>query len=187
MAQIFTRRIEVDVEEEGQDLRVSGRLRDTRLDEDLHGIDVEMLVSVRDGEIKEISGDMPQWPMEECRQGIQALQDIAGEKIKPGFTETVRQTVGSRRGCTHLAALVMNMANTTVQGIGAYLRKHFEQDGHDRMVVDMATELGLIDSCVSWGEDGPIIRRWRELNEEENTPSPRRSHPGGEGEQIIRR
>ena len=160
---IFSRRIDVDVEEEGNNLRVTGRLRDTRLGEELHGIDVEMLVSALDGEIKEIRGEMPRWPMQECRQGIQALEEIVGAKIKPGFTESVRQTVGSSRGCTHLSALVMNMANTTVQGIGAYYRKNFEQEGHDVMVVEKAEELGLIDSCVSWGQDGPILRRWREL------------------------
>lgn len=168
MAPMFTRRIEVDVEEEGKDLRVKGRLRDTRLGEDLHGIDVEMLVSAYEGEIKEISGAMPRWPMEECRQGLQALDEVLGARIRPGFTDTVKRTIGSKKGCTHLAALVMNMANTSVQGMGAFLRKNYQEDGHDRMIVESAEQLGLIDSCVSWGEDGPIIRRWRQMKQEED-------------------
>lgn len=162
---IFTRRIEVDVEEEGTDLRVSGRLRDTRLGEELHGMDVRMLVSAYEGEIKEISGDMPRLPMEECIQGLQALSEVLGMKIRPGFTDAVKSTIGSQRGCTHMAALVMNMANATVQGMGAYLRKNFDQEGHDELIVENAKQLGLLNSCVCWSEDGPIVRRWREMQE----------------------
>lgn len=160
---IFTRRIEVDVLEEGTDLRIKGRLRDTRLGEDLHGIDVEMLVSAQEGEIKEISGEMPRWPMEECKRGLQSLDRVPGMRIRPGFSDAVKRTIGSEKGCTHMAALVMNMANASVQGMGALLRKNFDQEGHDAMIVENAKQLGLIGSCVCWGEDGPIVKRWRDM------------------------
>jgi len=162
---IFERRIEVGVEDEGTDLRVTGRLRDTRLGEELHGMDVEMLVSAYEGEIKEIHGEMPWLPMEECAAGLEALREVLGMKIRPGFTDAVKGTVGSVRGCTHLAALVMTMANTTVQGMGAFLRKNLDKEGHDELIAKHAEQLGLLDSCVCWAEDGPIIRRWREEQE----------------------
>jgi hypothetical protein len=106
---------------------------------------------------------MPTWPLEDCLRGLESLDELVGERIVPGFSNLVKTTVGSNRGCTHLAALVMNMGNVSVQGRGAYLRKHVpENASRDRAMAQSAQELGLIDSCVSWREDGPIMRRWRE-------------------------
>lgn len=166
---IFTRSIEVEAIEEGDHLRLKGRLLDKRLGEPLHGLEVDMLISVWEGEIKEISGSMPRWPMEECRQGIDSLTELVGARIKPGFSEFVKNTVGSIRGCSHLAALVMNMGNVCVQGRGAYLRKHVPDNAaRDKAMVGQATELGLLDSCVAWREDGPIVRRWRQEHPEDD-------------------
>lgn len=166
---IFTRSIEVEAIEEGEHLRLKGKLLDKRLGEPLHGLEVDMLISVWEGEIIEITGSMPQWPMEECRQGIDSLAELVGARIKPGFSEFVKNTVGSIRGCSHLAALVMNMGNVCVQGRGAYLRKHVPDNAaRDKAMVGQAEELGLLDSCVAWREDGPIVRRWRQEHPEDD-------------------
>lgn len=161
---LFNRSIEVVVEEAGEDtLRLKGSLRDKRLGEDLHGIDVEMVVSAWDGEIKEISGSFPIRPMEECVEGLAALEEIVGAHIAPGFSDFVKKTVGSNRGCSHMAALIMNMGNTSIQGRGAYLRKNVPDDRMRMLAMQHnAEQLGLIDSCVSWREDGPLVSRWRE-------------------------
>lgn len=165
---IFTREIKVESFEEGQELRLKGTLSDTRLGEPLHGLEVEMIVSVWEGRIKEITGAFPTWPMEECRNGIESLAELVGARVKPGFSDLVKSTVGSNRGCTHLAALVMNMGNVCVQGRGAYLRKHVpDSAARDRAMAKQAKELGLLDSCVAWREDGPIVRRWREEHPED--------------------
>jgi hypothetical protein len=164
---IFTRNVVVEVFEEGEDLRLIGKLNDNRLEAPLHGLEVSMLVSVWDGRIKEVSGEMQTWPMEECKQGPRSLQELVGAFVKPGFTDFVKHTVGSNRGCTHLAALVMNMGNTCIQGRGAYLRKHVPNaEDRDRAMAQNARDLGLIDSCIAWHEDGPIVRRWREAHPE---------------------
>lgn len=160
---LFSRHIEVEVDDEDGDLRLIGRLDDTRMGEPLHGVEVKMRVSVWEGEIKEISGSMPVVPLEECRGGLEALDQLLGVNIKPGFSDLVRRTVGSNIGCTHLAALLMNMGNTSVQGRATYARKHAPDEEAVREVLEKnAVELGLVDSCVCWAEDGPIIRRWRE-------------------------
>jgi len=159
---IFERKITVDVDSEGECLLLKGRLHDTRLDADLHIIEVDMKVKVWDGEIREISGRFPTWPMEECKESLQVLDELVGLKIRPGFSEQVKTIVGSRRGCSHLAALIMNMGNTSIQGRGGYLRKFMPDDeARTRIMAENAKELNLIDSCVAWGEDGPILRRWR--------------------------
>ena len=148
-------------------VRVEGRLRDVRLGETLHGMDVEMRVTVFDGVIKEITGAMPFPPLEECPEGLESLKELLGARIEPGFSDFVRSTVGSNRGCTHLAALAMNMGNVSVQGRGAYMRKHIpDKDARDKAMEASAKQLGLIDSCVAWREDGPIVRRWREEHPE---------------------
>jgi len=164
---LFSRSIDIEVEEEGEGLRIKGKLSDRRSGEDLHGIEAEMLVTVWDGEIKAISGSMPASPMQECAQGLESLQALTGISIKPGFSDVVKNTVGSNRGCSHLAALVMNMGNVSVQGRGAYLRKHIEDEKEARSAIaETGKELGLIDSCVCWREDGPIMRRWREREQQ---------------------
>jgi len=166
---LFTREIKVETSEEGEFLRMKGTLKDERLGEPLHGLEVEMKIRTWDGEIREVRGSMPQWPLEECLLGLESLNELVGLRIVPGFSEFVRSSVGSNRGCTHLAALIMNMGNVSVQGRGAYLRKHIpESEARDRAMAQGAQELGLIDSCVCWREDGPIIRRWREGHPEES-------------------
>ena len=164
---LFHRSIEITVTEEGENIRISGRLLDKRLGEGLHGIEAEMLVSFMDGEILEIKADMPTFPLEECREGLRTVEELRGLQIKPGFTDTVKNSVGSNRGCTHLASLVMNMANVSVQGRGAFIRRRFPDEAMRIYATEQTTaELGLIDSCVCWREDGPIIRRWRQQKQE---------------------
>ncbi|MBU4194191.1 MAG: DUF2889 domain-containing protein [Actinobacteria bacterium] len=162
MTTLFNRSIDIEVLEEDENVRVNGRLSDSRLGEGLHRLEISMLVSLPEGEIKEISGSMPRVPMEECGQGLAVLDEVLGEKIKPGFTKMVKNTVGSKRGCTHLASLLVNMGNTSVQGRGAFIRKHFpDQETSLYTMRQVAGDLGLLDSCVCWTEDGPILRRWR--------------------------
>lgn len=162
MTTLFNRSIDIEVLEEGQDIRLNGTLSDRRLGEGLHRLEISMLVSLLEGEIMEISGSMAEVPMEECGQGLAVLDEVLGEKIRPGFTEMVKNTVGSKRGCTHLASLLINMGNASVQGRGAFIRKHFpDQETNLYAMRQVAGELGLLDSCVCWTEDGPILRRWR--------------------------
>ena len=128
-----------------------------------------MVVSVWEGGIKEIKGSFRTWPLEECIRGIDSLKELVGAKIAPGFSELVKQTVGSNRGCTHLAALMMNMGNVCVQGRGAFLRKYVPDNAaRYKAMVEQAEELGLLDSCVSWREDGPIIRGSRQQQPEDD-------------------
>ena len=160
---LFERSIDIEVVEENENIRVRGALADGRLEEGLHRLEVEMLVSVMDGEILEISGSMPEVPMEECAEGLRALDELLGAKIMPGFTDLVKRTVGSNNGCTHLASLVMNMGNVSVQGRGAFVRKHFpDEESSMAAMRHAARDLELLDSCVCWREDGPILSRHKD-------------------------
>ena len=160
---LFKRSIDIEVSEENGSIRVRGTLADGRLGENLHRLEVEMLVSVMDGEILEISGSMPEVPLEECAEGLLVLDKVLGVRIMPGFTDLVKRTVGSNKGCTHLASLLMNMGNASVQGRGAFVRRHFpDEESSMSAMRHAARDLELLDSCVCWGEDGPILGRRKE-------------------------
>ena len=158
---LFDRNITVDVIEEGDCLRMLGKLEDTRSGVPLHHIEVEIVMSVWDGEIKEISGRMPNHPLDECVESLASLDRLVGERIVPGFSEVVKNRVGRATGCTHMASLIMNMGNTSVQGRGAYLRTHMSGAQESEAMKAYADDLKLLDSCVCWREDGPLMRRWR--------------------------
>ncbi len=159
---LFNRDISVSVAEEGQNLRLMGTLEDTRGEDPLHGIRVEMVVRAWDGEILEVSGTMPTHPMEECLPGLESLDALVGHKIVPGFTDMVKSTVGSKHGCTHLSSLVMSMGNVSVLGRYSFMRKHLtEESRRAEVMLETADSLNLIDSCVCWREDGPLVKRWK--------------------------
>lgn len=158
---LFDRKITVDVTEEDDCLRMRGKLEDTRSGVPLHLIEVEMLMTVWDGQIKEISGRMPNHPLEECVEALGSLEGLLGERIVPGFSEVVKNRVGRATGCTHMASLIMNMGNVSVQGRGAFLRTHMTGAQESEAMKAYADDLNLLDSCVCWREDGPLIRRWR--------------------------
>lgn len=159
---LFKRDISVDVTEEGKNLRLVGTLQDTRMGTPLHGIRVEMVLQAWDGEIIGISGTMPTRPMEDCLPGLESLQLLVGHQIKPGFSELVKTTVGSNLGCTHLASLLMNMGNVSVLGRYSFMREHVTDEGERAAVMlQTADSLNLLDSCVCWKKDGPLVKRWR--------------------------
>lgn len=160
---LFRRDISVEVEEDGEGaVLLRGRLRDRRFGEDLHVLEAEMRVSALDGAILGIDATMPVVPMPECREALEAVRDLSGEVIQPGFSDRVKGVVGSKRGCTHLASLIMNMGNASVQGRAAYARKNLPEREAARHMEEVSEQLGLLDSCVCWREDGPVVRRWRE-------------------------
>jgi hypothetical protein len=160
---LFKRSIDVTVEDEDGDLRISGRLADQRFGEDLHIIEAEVLVGVADGLIKRITASMPTIPMEDCKLALQTVSELEGAEIKPGFSDLVRRIVGSSRGCSHLAALLMNIGNVSVQGRAAFVRKYAPSEAlAAARMLEQVEQLGILNSCVCWAEDGPIMKRWRE-------------------------
>lgn len=170
---LFKRDISVDVTEEGNNIRLVGVLEDRRMGNPLHGIRVEMVVQAWDGEIVEIDGTMPTHPMEECLPGLASLERLLGQKIVPGFSDLVKQTVGSNIGCTHLASLVMNMGNVSVLGRYSFMREHVtEESQRAAVMLETADSLNLLNSCVCWHEDGPLVKRWRAEHQGANDGKP---------------
>jgi len=163
---LFRRNIEVEVEElEGGSIKLRGHLLDLRSGDKLHELRASMRVRVADGMILRVEAEMPVVPLPECREALPVVEELEGKAIRPGFSDLVRGVVGSSRGCTHLANLLMNMGNVSVQGRAAFVRRHFDEELAQEQLAEHAVQLGLINSCVCWREDGPVVRRWRERRE----------------------
>ena len=160
---IFKREINLEVEEgEGDMLAISGTLKDTRLGRPLHEIRVRAEMDLEDGRISLLEGEMPHIPREDCRHALDTLSDLVGEKIEPGFTQLVRDVVGSSRGCSHLAVLVTNLGHMSVQGRGALtVAKWGENEEAMRRLRKQAVQLGIIGNCYAWREDGPLMKQMR--------------------------
>jgi hypothetical protein len=160
---IFRREIWFDIDEgEGGRLSITGTLRDTRLGEPLHIIVVRAEVSLEDARIHSLEGEMRHIPREDCHHALLALQLLVGERIVPGFTQMVRDVVGSPEGCSHLAVLVTNLGHASVQGRGAFIMSKMG-GGEEalRFVRQQAVELGIMGNCYTWREDGPLMKQMR--------------------------
>lgn len=161
---IFHRRIEFDIgeDEEGR-VFLTGTLQDTRLGQPVHHMSVRAAVDLVDGRIQLLEGEMLHVPHQDCRHALRTLQRLVGVEIKPGFTQLVRDVVGSPEGCSHLAVLVTNLGHVSVQGRGALLVHRFGGgEKAVRMMREQAIRLGIMGSCYTWREDGPLMKRMRE-------------------------
>ncbi len=149
-------------EGEGNMLSITGTMRDTRLEEPLHLIVVRAEVGLEDGRIHSMEGEMRCVPYSDCQHALLTLQKLVGERIVPGFTQMVRDIVGSPQGCTHLSVLVTNLGHASVQGRGALAVSKMGGGGE---AIDFmrrqAVELEIIGNCYSWREDGPLMKMMR--------------------------
>jgi hypothetical protein len=160
---VFKREITLDIDESGEGmLYITGTLRDTRLDKPLHVIVVRAEVDLVEARIHALEGEMPHIPREDCHHSLLTLESLVGERIVPGFTQLVRDVVGSPEGCSHLAVLVTNIGHASVQGRGAVLMSRMGGDEEAlRLVRRKAVELGIMGNCYAWREDGPLMQQMR--------------------------
>lgn len=161
---VFKREMQFEVDEapEGR-VFIAGTLRDTRLGNPIHVIKVRAEVDLVDGCIQALEGEMLHVPHPDCRHALQTLARVVGERIVPGFTQLVRDRIGSQDGCSHLAVLVTNLGHVSVQGRGAVAVKEFGGDERAvRLMREQALQLGIVDNCYTWRGDGPLVKRLRE-------------------------
>lgn len=96
---IFSRHIEIEIDEDPEGrVFLTGTLKDTRLGQPVHHMVVRAAVDLVDGHIHSLEGEMPHVPFEDCRHALLTLERLVGEEIKPGFTQLVRDVVGSSEG-----------------------------------------------------------------------------------------
>lgn len=172
---LYTRNISFESwEGDGGRLAIRGILKDTRLGEDLRHIEIRAEIDLLDGSIHSLEGEMPRITYgDECRNSLSTLERLVGERIVPGFSDLVRNVVGSSEGCAHLAVLVTNLGHASVQARGALVASRFA-DRNEALdeVRRHALDLGILGGCYAWREGGPLMRALREQMGGEDPPPP---------------
>jgi len=77
---------------------------------------------------------------------------LAGLRIGPGWSRTVKEVVGGVKGCTHLVELLGPMATVAFQTLTVVRRAR---------PPDPSRPPPMLDTCHAYASDGPLVaRRW---------------------------
>jgi len=105
--------------------------------------------------IRETETMMRATPYPTCVEVEPILQRLVGERVGPGWRETVRRKIGRLETCTHLAEL-LGPAVTTL-----YQTMSYGKNPEGRDTLENQRRLGerpfFIGGCHSWRTDGPVV------------------------------
>jgi hypothetical protein len=114
-------------------------------------------------------------PYTVCPTAAPNFSRLAGLHIKPGFLREAAKRIGGTVGCTHLRELLQQMATTAYQTIDAERARRaaaaageIDKPGSDRPDVRIVAKMGgapaILNTCIAYGTDSPVIRRrWPHL------------------------
>ncbi len=108
---------------------------------------------VREAEATTLAG-----PYLACPQANAAFSNLIGIRIEKGWQRQLRGAIGGRQGCTHITELMGAVATTAMQtyyGIAATKRR--ENNAGENS--DNQAYASLINSCISYDEDGAVVAR----------------------------
>jgi hypothetical protein len=156
---VHARSIEYQAFDEGDVLRIIGRLRDTRPwaadGSSVHRVhDMELRVTVRvdDLTITESDAVMHVFPHHECPGIVSAFRALAGLQVGRGFTREVQNRFGGPKGCTHLEHLARSLGPVVVQSVTSK-RAQARSQGSDDPILG-AVSPWVRNSCHVWAEGG---------------------------------
>jgi len=102
--------------------------------------------------IREAEAMMRETPYPTCIAVEPILGRLVGERIGPGWRETVRRKIGRLETCTHLMELLGPAVTTLYQTMS-----HAMPDGGDAVQQGSGKRPFFIGGCHSWRTDGPIV------------------------------
>jgi Protein of unknown function (DUF2889) len=83
----------------------------------IYGMEVQMEVSIEDGIIKTVSGNMKRFTNEVCPQAVPVLQTAVGLSLREeGWDAKVMREIG-RKGCEHFAEIIIECGRCFDQAI----------------------------------------------------------------------
>lgn len=120
--------------------------------------DMWLRITVNDGlEIVDVEAATDAHPYPPCPEITPDYRHMIGTRIRPGWTRTVRETLGGERGCTHQTRLLQELAVVAIQTIVPVLMREGGFGKTDRRPPQ-------IDSCHALRSDGPVVKelhpRW---------------------------
>ncbi len=121
----------------------------------IHDMIVRMIISGPKLVIEDLETEMLTVPNPECREVLDSLLPLKGERVTGGFTARVHQLVGGPSGCAHLVALSRAMASAAVQGAYAALSRKAPPGG----IFARHSLQSVINTCHIWRSDGPLMKK----------------------------
>ena len=102
----------------GAEFVEGGIIRFNGIQEDhIYGMEVQMDVSLNDGKICAISGNMKRYTNDVCPQAVPVLQTAVGLSLREeGWDSTVMKQIG-RKGCEHFAEIIIECGRCFDQAI----------------------------------------------------------------------
>ena len=87
-----------------------------------------------------------------CREAVEPMRAIVGERIKAGWTNMVKAKLGGAKGCTHLMEILIPLATAAYQTMTALrLGRPPALDANGRPL--------KIDSCYAYAAERDVVRR----------------------------
>ena len=87
------------------------------LDDDIYGVEVDLSFSIRDREIKNITGKWNRWTTPECPRAVSFLKEAVGFRLdEEGLPQKMNKVVG-RKSCRHFANIILECCYTAREAI----------------------------------------------------------------------
>ena len=102
----------------GAEFLDDGIIRFNGIQEDhIYGMEVQMDVSLVDGVIKRVSGEMKRYTNDVCPSAIPVLQEAVGLSLKEeGWDAKIMREIG-RKGCEHFAEIIIECGRCLDQAV----------------------------------------------------------------------
>ncbi len=107
-------------------------------------------------------------PFDVCPRAVDAMRDLIGLRIGPGWLRQARERVARHRSCTHLMDLLGPLAATAFQTL------HAEVDARNKER-SQRERPPMLDSCIALSSSGEAVKKlWPEFyvsaNDDEAKP-----------------
>ncbi|HEX3840454.1 MAG TPA: DUF2889 domain-containing protein [Acidimicrobiales bacterium] len=157
---LHVRSIEYQAFDEGDQLTIVGRLRDTRpwaaegsAVHRLHDMELRVTVRVEDLTITESDAVMHIFPHSECPGIVAAFRALAGLQVGRGYTREVQNRFGGPKGCTHLEHLARSLGPVVVQSVTSKRALANSRGEVQEVITDTGTPW-VRNTCHIWSEGG---------------------------------
>lgn len=107
-------------------------------------------------EVVDIHAVLDASPYASCGQSAEAIRNLIGCTIGPGWKETVRTKLPEQLACTHLSELLIALATVVFQTRG--FGKTPEGTSPLKTLRESGVPPFFVGKCLSWRRDGDTVR-----------------------------
>jgi hypothetical protein len=123
--------------------------------EPIHDMSIRLVVNAR-LDVIDVDACIDASPYPICGEAALALKSLKGLSIGTGWSAAIRERLGGRKGCTHLAELLRPLATVAIQSLWQ-VRETLP------IPVDAAGKPRKINSCFAYSSEREVVRsRWPE-------------------------